>query len=384
MEYTNAAEFLKEKGMLASTEKKIAAAPVATQAKPDAPVNNNPDAEKLNGALENSITKPAEPAKPEEVVAENPDKVDLTKEPEAGPSIQEKAKAELKVVKEIKKNKEEPTVDVTKNWFDDDTNADNADAGKTGNSKSTEISAEYKAKIEEYESLMKDPEMEAIIAAKKSGKNLLDFIQEVKPVDYNKMSPSELNEIRLKKLGVTDEELKEAMEIFNELPKWEQREKTASVKASLEQEQSERLKKFPQDAARQMEARNAFIKKTELDLDKKLDGLLGKELFGLKITDAEHNTLRNTVLNELAVYTPDGNIDIERSLELALWDKYKKEIVRANINKARASATEEIFKERVRPTAKTIETSRTPVQSDEEKAQLAKKAFLDKRAGLHN
>lgn len=364
MELSVASQLLKDRGVDISSGKKPEAP--TTQA-PATPVAE--DKERLDNAIG---AKPVEVEKPAEVVAEKEeDLVDLSKEPEAGPSIQEKAKVEAKVVKEIKKPEE--NIEVAKNWFDDDTDVV---AESITEKKGAEIPADTKARLAEYEALMKDPEMEAIIAAKKSGKNLFDFIEEIKPVDYSKVSEEKLFEMSLKKLGVTDEAITEALEEFRELPKWKQAKEVADVKTSLEREQSERLKKFPQDVARQMEARNNFIKKTELDLDKKLDGLAGKELFGLKITEAEQTTLRNTVLNELAVYGPDGNVDIERSLELALWDKFKKEIVRANINKARASNAEEFFKERVRPTAKTIETQRQPVATEDGKLKEAKESYM--------
>ena len=374
MEFTNAAEFLKEKGMLKPTEKKEE--PAVAQAKPVVSEQANPDKERLNSALENPAV---EVKKPEEIVDDSPEKNILAEEPASGLSLQDRAKAEAKVVREIKKaEKKEAEEDIAKNWFDDDKVVVNENEKAKPN---YEIPADTKAKLDEYESLLKDPEMEALLAAKKSGKNLFDFINEIKPVDYNKLSPSELNEIRLKRLGVTDDEIKEAMEIFNELPKWEQREKVASVKTSLEQEQGERLKKFPQDVARQTEARENFIKKAELDLNKKLDSILDKEMYGLKITEEVKNVIGDTVLNGVAFYKKDGSFDVEESIDYSLWKNFKKEIVRANINKARASATEEIFKERVRPTAKVIETSRIPAVSDDEKAQEAKKSFLAKRAG---
>ncbi len=374
MEFTNAAEFLKEKGMLTPTEKKVE--PAATQVKAEIKVEANPDKERLNSALENPVDKVDVP---EDVVDTTTEKIDLSKEPEAGLSLQDRAKAESKVIKEIKKaEKKEAAEDVAKNWFDDDKEVVSENEKTKPN---YEIPADTKAKLDEYESFLRDPEMEAIIAAKKSGKNLFDFIEEIKPVDYSKLSPSELNEIRLKRLGVTDDEIKEAMEIFNELPKWEQIEKVASVKTSLEQEQGERLKKFPKDVARQTEARNNLIKKAELDLDKKLDSILEKEMYGLKITENEQKVIRETALNGRAFFKEDGSLDAEETIDYALWKNFKKEIVRANITKARASAMEETFKERVRPTAKVIETSRIPAVSEDEKAQEAKKSFLAKRAG---
>ncbi len=364
MELSVASQLLKDRGVDLSSGKKPEAPTTQTPATPVAE-----DKERLDNAIG---AKPVEVEKPAGVVAEKEeDLVDLSKEPEAGPSIQEKAKVEAKVVKEIKKPEE--NIEVTKNWFDDD--ADVIAEGVT-EKKVAEIPADTKARLEEYEALMKDPEIEAIIAAKKSGKNLFDFIEEIKPVDYNKLSEEKLFEISLKKLGVTDEAITEALEEFRELPKWKQAKEVADVKTSLEREQSERLKKFPQDVARQMEARNNFIKKAELELDKSVDNIVGKELYGMKITDSEANAIKDTVKNGIAFYKQDGSFDVQKSIEHALWDKFKKEIVRANINKARASNAEEFFKERVRPTAKTIETQRQPVATEDGKLKEAKESYM--------
>lgn len=376
MELNLPQDFLTKKGITTNTEKDSA----ATEPKTAEAVAVSDDKKNLDEVVNKSMEPAKGPEKPEEIVAENTDKVDLSKEPEPAPSIQDNMKATEKVIKaEAKKDKPE---EAAKEWYD--TDKPTAEIKEPKSEKSTE-EVDYRTMAEEYESLLKDPLIEAIIAAKKSGKNPMDFYNEIKPIDYNKMQPEQLFELELKKLGVTDDSFTEAMDEFKAMPKWKQLKEVEPLKVNLEKENSERLKRFHQDANHQREAQAQLRKKTELSLDKELDAIYGKELFGMKITDAERDVLKNTVLNELAVRTRDGQgIDIQRSLELALWDKFKKEVVRANINKARASAMEETFKETVRPTAKTVETSRIPEISKEERAQQAKESFIKRQAGIYN
>ena len=77
--------------------------------------------------------------------------------------------------------------------------------------------------------------------------------------------------------------------------------------------------------------------------------IVNKELYGLKITDEMSKDLRNYIDKEFRLTKEDGSFDIEKIYSVAVWLKYGKDLVKANVTKAKNEGREQVIKEVTNP-----------------------------------
>jgi hypothetical protein len=77
--------------------------------------------------------------------------------------------------------------------------------------------------------------------------------------------------------------------------------------------------------------------------------IANKELYGLKITDEMSKDLKNYIDKEFRLTKEDGSFDIEKIYSVAVWLKYGKDLVKANITKAKNEGREQVIKEVTNP-----------------------------------
>ena len=81
-----------------------------------------------------------------------------------------------------------PVADAPKEWYETDTTPQVA---------TTQAEEDYKTKYEELQYLLQDQQISAVIEARKAGKDLFGFVEEMKGVDVDKMSSSQLFELKM-------------------------------------------------------------------------------------------------------------------------------------------------------------------------------------------
>ena len=337
--------------------------------------------------------KPAEEKKPEAKVEESAKTVGekLADKPQAKadekkPEVKEATKAEDKPEAKAEEKKPEVKAEAKpaetkteKQWWDDENDATTV-TDKASSSKKPEI--DYEAKFKEYEKILSDTEIQALIAAKKSGKDLMTFVKEIKGTDVKAMSPEDLFKIKLQRLGSDESEIAEAMEDFSALKAWEKKEKTQDMKSILETEQSENLKKVTQGSFEMAAKQQKVVEKAQADLEKYVADLNGKELYGVKITPEIASGIKETVSNGIPDLTnEDGSWNIPAYAEIALWHKFKKTMMKANAAKITAQVKEEMLKEFSRPSQNNnTSDKRLPSENAADLKDSRKEYLAEKRA----
>lgn len=260
-----------------------------------------------------------------------------------------------------------------KEWFDAEEPA--VDPNKRPTDKATEVWSEKETKerdlassqkIEEYDSMLKDPIVAAIIEAKKAGKDVLSVIEELKPIDYTSMSEDQLIKIKFERLGLKDEELKDAVEDFMSNPKWKRLEELKNMRTSLESEQNERLKGYRSSVKVNAEKQNQVFQKYEQELNGFSTNLVGKEINGITITKEIADSVKSTAQTSFfkSLFNEDGTWNAERIFNLSLLDTQIKKIVKTNVDRARNRGKGEVLDSITRPDAN-ITTTRKPQENGE-------------------
>jgi hypothetical protein len=209
---------------------------------------------------------------------------------------------------------------------------------------------EAEARIKEYQS---DPTVLAIIDAKKSGKEVTEVLKDIIGVDYDKMSSEEIYTLDLKKKGFNDEEIQEALELFNEKSNVQKKLETINLKESFKAEQKAKLSQYEnkvqsQEATPQENPRERNIKKAESDLET-LSSLDGKEYLGVTLTKDIIESVKDAINNKFVIGDEDNGFDINASFDHHFKAMYTPLIVKANVQKAKTETKEAALNEITRP-----------------------------------
>lgn len=345
---------------------------------------DNKAAEAKQQAEANKPKTAAEDLQTKETAVVDPPKQEIKDKPAEVPVSADKPKEDI-----VDKTTLEP-----KEWFDveeqDKTNKQNSEKPteiwKENEGKSVRDEATTK-KLEEYDNLLRDPLVASIIEAKKAGKDALSILEEIKPIDYKKMSEESLVKLKFERLGLKDEELKDAIDDFMSNPKWRRLEEINNMRTSLEGEQNERLKAYRGSVKVNAEKQNEVFQKYEQELNGYSTSLVGKEMNGYTITKDIADNVKSNAQNTFfkSLFKEDGSWNAERIFNLSLLDTQLKNIVKTNVDKARNRGKGEVLDSITRPDAN-ITTTRKPqengVAQQEKELQSAQERFYNNSKGI--
>jgi len=192
--------------------------------------------------------------------------------------------------------------------------------------------------------LLKDEEVKLFLEMKKNGKGILDIVSEYTVKDVSKMSNREVVELGLQELdGFSETDLTERMDNFDSLNIFEQdrivKEYRGKYEALAQQKRKALTAGAEGNMQKQVQIQQTFLQEVEQGTTQ----LVGKEVKGLKITAEIAADLKNYAVNEFSLLRPDGTMDADRLLNLALWEKYGAQLVKANVTKAKNAGREEIL-----------------------------------------
>jgi hypothetical protein len=240
-----------------------------------------------------------------------------------------------------------------KEWYDDDDSEPAKPAGET--TQTTPVASETsKEQTTTAPPELDDEEVKLLIEYKKSGKSLKDFVQEYNVVDYGSMDDDKILELGLKQLeGFKGDELDEATSEIHTMTLFQKKKLIRDYRDQFEQINQEKLKQLSSYENVQSEAQQATVQRFNTELENVAKSIQGQERYGLKITDEMSNGLKKFVAEEMSFQRADGSLDVEALLDVALWRKYGKELVRANVTRAKNEGREEILRQTTNPSAGT-------------------------------
>ena len=247
------------------------------------------------------------------------------------------------------------TAPVEKEWWEKDEVVKVADA----------IKAEEKPTFE------MDDDLKLILEYKKSGKTLADFVKEYQVEDYQTWADDKLFQEGVKQfMNLTDDEAEQAKFEFENASIIQKKQWAENFKKQFAEKNEQKLKQLVSSNQQNADVHNAIAAKYEADLNSFSQEIVNKEVYGLKITDEMSKELKRYINEEFSLQKEDGSFDIERVYSVALWMKYGKDLVKANVTKARNEGKEQVIREVSNP-SKNMTAGGRSVGSGLEAAQEA-------------
>lgn len=255
---------------------------------------------------------------------------------------------------------ETPTAE--KQWWEEDT---------TSVTSTTTNAPVAETKTEEKPQFELDDDLKLVLEYKKSGKTLADFVKEYKVEDYSTWSEDKLVEEGLKEfMNLSEDEMEQAKMEWDSASIFQKKQWAESFKQKFEEKNNSKLKELTQSNSQAEEYQKAISAKYNAELDAFSNEVVGKELYGLKITDEMSKDLKNFIDKEFTLQNEDGSFDIAKMYSIGLWLKYGKDLVKANITKAKNEGREQVIKEVSNP-SKNMSGGSSVVGSGLEAAQDA-------------
>jgi hypothetical protein len=228
------------------------------------------------------------------------------------------------------------SVTVKKEWWEDDQPNPPADP-KPVDDKKTEITEP---------SFDLDEDLKLLLEYKKSGKTLKDFVNEYKIQDYSTWDDSKIIAEGLKEfMSLSDEEMEQAKYEFDSASIFQKKQMVDSFKQKFEQKNEGLLKQLTSSNVQVDERQKAVSDIFNSQLDTFSKEIVDKEVYGMKITDEMSKDLRNFIEKEFTLQRQDGTFDVEKMYSIGLWLKYGKDLVKANITKAKNEGKEQVIRE---------------------------------------
>ena len=321
-----------------------------------------------------------EPAKTETSVLSNTTPIEEKQEVKSEgfaaasePKVETVEKVETKVEAKVETTEtpEAKVVEpVKKSWFEEE---EEKPESKSEPVKVDNELEELRKRLAEIENRNKEletiPEIQAIVEAKKSGKEVSDVLKELRGVDYDAMTPEQLYEHDLKSKGFAEDEIEELKIDFLSQTLAKQKLQTLDVKDRLKYEQSMKFQNAQQrnqEVQRQQEeiaSRNT--QKAQAELDSLSGQLENKEMFGVVLTPDIIKSVKDSIINEKVIGDPINGFDIQKSFEENFKSKYFNLIVKTNVQMERAKTMEKALNEVSRPDANITSRQGTEQVRDE-------------------
>jgi len=329
--------------------------------------------EKATESTEETSTETTEEAS--ETTTETPTEEPKTEDETTETPKDETPKAEKETTKKASEKKKEEKPEETQQptlWWN------------TEEEKSTETTPKTETEKVVTDELLNDPEVKAFIEAKKNGKTLASFLNEIKGVDVDKISAEDIFKVDLQKYGAKDEALEDALEEFRAKPAWQRDKDVAPLREAMKKEQAEKLSKFSTDSALESQKQDDLLKKGYDDLDTHLKDITGTKIDGFEITKEVSDGIGNFVKNQFNIYKEDGSFNIPYLVDIALYKTHKKEIMKANFESLEKQIEDKYIKEYSRPSKKETSTTSPDVASQAEKDQQGAETYARRFNPVYN
>lgn len=191
-----------------------------------------------------------------------------------------------------------------------------------------------------------DEDVKLIMEYKKSGKSLADFVKEYKVEDYSTWNDEQIVKSGLKEfMNLSEEELEQATYEFESASILQKKQWAEDFRQKFESKNENKLKELKSSNTQNSQYQEAIANKYNEELTNFSQEIVGKEIYGLKVTDEMSKDLKNFIDAEFTLQRADGSFDVEKMYSIGLWLKYGKDLVKANITKARNEGKEQVIRE---------------------------------------
>ncbi len=257
---------------------------------------------------------------------------------EEGAQVEEKEILPSQERVDLDKNKEKPTKKETKKvdaeteehlkWLNDGEVKPKGGEEEKNKSNYEEEIKSYKTKVQDYESVLNDDYVKALVEFRKTGgTDLTEFSRQLGIVDVNKLTIEDFYAQKAADQGLKDdvltEAVSEAVERYNALPKLDQAEILNNFKNNVRGKTEEKLKSFSSSSQAQRQKDEAVKQTFFADLDKEVSVKVGKKFRGLLIDEKMSKEIKQAAPNySIPKFDKDGNFvgyDAEHGVEMAIY-----------------------------------------------------------------
>ncbi len=215
----------------------------------------------------------------------------------------------------------------------------------------------YKSKVQEYESVLNDDYVKAVIEFRKSGGvDLTELNAQLGIADPNRLTIEDFYRQKAEARNLKGDELtdavNESIDKYNALPKLDQLEILDNFKNTVRSKTEEKLKSFSVNSQAQRREMEQIENSALVDIKKEVEDKVGKKWKGLLIDEKMGKDLSNEAAKYLMPIMENGKLigfDTKNAVRLAILDKYEKKLLKANWDLAKVSAYDEAIEERNRP-----------------------------------
>lgn len=298
-------------------------------------------------AEESNVTTALKLGNGAEIIVETPEQIKI-KEKEVQietikADLNKSEEEKLKAVSELKEASKPK-----KYWEEKDESNENG-AADSSKEKEPEYK-EWEQKAKEYDEILKDPAVDALISARKAGKDFTSFLKDVQPIDVDKIPLSELMKEQLKRENLSAEAIESEMEAFEGMSERAKVRETKEIKATLQSEQQNRLSKYSLDNKQAAIKSQEWIMGLNKEKEQYLESIKGKVKEGVEMTSARLPELKQDFEN-FNLRRKDGTLDVPRVMRIILLEKYNSLRLENAYQQGRTERELEGWQEITRPSA---------------------------------
>lgn len=268
------------------------------------------------------------------------------------PAVEETSATPVEETTPIENPTDETNPPVTKEWYEDD----EVITTNTVNDQITDSVTQTKQTPE-----FDDEDIKLIMEYKKQGKTLRDFVNDYKVVDYNSLDDNKVIELALKDLEkFSAEEAEQAKDEIDQMPLFQRKKLIQEYRSQFNQINEGKLKELTSSNSKVAEQQNFMMNRFQTELDQTASSIADSEKYGIKITGEMSKEIKRYISEDLNLQRKDGSFDVDLMVDFALWRKYGKDIVKANVTRAKNEGREEILKATLNPSAGLTSSNQNP------------------------
>lgn len=237
---------------------------------------------------------------------------------------------------------------VTKEWYEEETTTVNDKVADPVTQKNDTL---------EFD----DEDIKLIKEYKKQGKTLRDFVNDYKVVDYNSLDDSKVIELALRDLeNFSAEDAEQAKDEIDQMPLFQRKKLIQEYRSQFNQINEGKLKELTSSNSKVAEQQDLVMNRFQTELEQTASSITDSEKYGIKITDEMSKEIKRYIAEDMNLQRKDGSFDVDLMVDFALWRKYGKDIVKANVTRAKNEGREEILKATLNPSAGLTSSNQNP------------------------
>ena len=224
-----------------------------------------------------------------------------------------------------------------------------------------------------------DEDIALIKEFKKQGKTLKDFVEQYKVEDVSKYTDTQIIEKALRELeGFEGDEFDQAMSEVETMPLFQKKKLIQEYRAKYNEMNQEKLKQLSSSSNKASEKQVELMNRFQTELSQTTESLKGQEKYGLTITDEMSSKINKYIADEISLTRKDGSMDVDFLVDVAMWRLYGKDVVKANVTKAKNEGREEMLRATTNPSTGMPNSNSNPSFGGND-AEDAFNAYLNKK-----